>query len=190
MQKCLNIKTNRAFTLVELLVTMAVLAIVIGIISGIFISGIQQQRRALISQFLLDQTSFALEYMSRALRMAKKELSAPACLSQNGLNYQITHAGSGLKFINHLQADECQEFFLEAGQLKYWRQSTGETFPLTSNRIEITQLLFNLTGESQADNLQPAVTIFLNVKGREITAEELAIKIQTTISQRTLDAQY
>ncbi|GAI33847.1 unnamed protein product, partial [marine sediment metagenome] len=60
-------------------------------ISGVFISGFRGQRSALSSQRLLDQTSYALEYMSRALRMASKQTAdIPACLSQDGLNYEIT----------------------------------------------------------------------------------------------------
>ncbi len=189
MLNCLNVKIrHRAFTLVELLVATAVFAIVIGIISGIFISGIQQQRRVLISQFLLDQTSFVLEYMSRALRMAAKDLTG-SCIPA-GSNYQLTYGGSGLKFKNHLRNDDCQEFFLQDGQLKYWKQSTGETLPLTPNKLEITQLKFNLSGESQNDNLQPAVTIFLNIKGKDITMGELTLKIQTTVSQRAIDISY
>lgn len=181
---------GRGFTLIEMMVTITIFSIVIGVILGIFISGVQQQRIALTGQVLLDQTSYALEYMSRALRMARKELLSPACLSQNGLNYEITRSGAGLKFINHLQNDDCQEFFLESGQLKYWKKSTGETLPLTSNKLEIAQLKFNLAGESQGDNLQPRVTIFSEVKGKGTLEASQRIKIQTTISQRNLDVVY
>lgn len=191
MFKWLNVKMiGRGFTLIEMMVTITIFSIVIGVILGIFISGVQQQRIALTGQVLLDQTSYALEYMSRALRMARKELSAPACLSQNGLNYEITRSGAGLKFINHLQNDDCQEFFLESGQLKYWKKSTEETLPLTSNKLEIAQLKFNLTGESQGDDLQPRVTIFLEVKGKGTLEASQRIKIQTTLSQRNLDVVY
>jgi prepilin-type N-terminal cleavage/methylation domain-containing protein len=188
MFKCLNAKMMEGFTLVELLVTITIFSIVMGTIVGIFIFGIRQQRLALTNQAILDQTSFALEYMSRSLRMAMKELSdSSTCLSQRGLNYEITRSGSGLKFINHLENDDCQEFFLEDGQLKYWKKSTGETLPLTSDKFEITSLKFNLTGEFQSDDLQPKVTIFLEIKGKGASESSQKIKIQTTISQRNPD---
>ena len=133
--------------------------------------------------------------------MAKKELNDPGtCLSQKGLNYEIPveyqiggneNLGTGLRFINVLENSDCQEFFLENGQLKYKRKiitaPPGETLDLTSNKLEITSLKFKLEGKSQNDNLQPRVTIFLEVKGKgEIEASQ-KIKIQTTISQRNLD---
>ncbi len=178
---------NKGFTLIELLVVIGIFSIVIGMVSVIFILGIRQQKVAFVSQTVLDQTSFALEFMSRALRMARKELSTPTCLSQNGLNYEITLPGSGLKFINSLENSDCQEFFLESGQLKYWKKSTGETLPLTSNKLEIAQLKFNLTGSSQSDDLQPAVTIFLEIRGKGDIESSQRIKIQATLSQRNLD---
>lgn len=184
-----KISKNRAFTLVELLVAIGIFSIVIGMVSGIFILGIRQQKVAFASQIVLDQASFALEYMSRTLRMASKELSS-SCLSQRGLNYEITHSGSGVKFINHLESDDCQEFFLESGQLKYRKkigQSGEQSLPLTSGKLEVYSLKFNLTGNSQSDDLQPEVTIFMEIKGKGELESSQKMKIQTTISQRNLD---
>ena len=196
---------NKGFTLIEMLVAIMIFSIVVGAISGIFISGLLQQRRALASRALLDQTSYALEYMSRALRMAKKE-TIEGCLLTYGLNYEIPveyringneNLGTGLRFINHLQGDECQEFYLdlENGQLKYQKEANLVSPPLpldlTSDELEITNLLFNLSGQPQEDNLQPRVTIFLEIKGKDTTPEQQPeIKIQTTISQRNPDVFY
>lgn len=165
------------FTLVELIVTMAIFLIIATAILGIFIAGARQQRMALERQTLLDQTNFGLEFMGRALRFARKELGQ-GCLSQYGQNYELTHGGSGIKFINTLQENDCQEFFLEAGQLQYFRQSTGGTLPLTSDQLSIASLKFNLIGQGQDDDTQPRVTFFLEVGGLEI---------QTTLTQRNLD---
>lgn len=179
MLKRSNVKMKESgFTLVEVMVTIAVFSIIIGAITGVFISGTRQQIFALNLQSLWNQTSFALEYMNRALRLAAKE-SGQGCLSQGpGFNYEITKGGAGLKFINTLEQEDCQEFFLEEGQLKHFRQSTGLTLPLTSDKLSIGALRFNLVGESQSDEIQPKVTLFLEVNG---------VKIQTSISQRELD---
>ena len=186
---CNKISKNRAFTLVDLLVAIGIFSIVIGMVSGIFILGIRQQKVAFASQTVLDQASFALEYMSRTLRMASKELSS-SCLSQPGLNFEITRSGQGLKFINHLESDDCQEFFLESGQLKNRKKiglSGEESLPLTSVKLEVYSLKFNLTGSSQSDDLQPAVTIFLEIRGKGDIESSQRIKIQATLSQRNLD---
>lgn len=193
MLKCFNVKIKKGgFTLIEMMAAMIIFSLIIGAISGVFISSLRSQKSALSSQRLLDQTSYALEYMSRALRMSSKQTAdIPACLSQSGLNYEITHSGSGLKFINHLENDDCQEFFLENKQLKQKKNNLTETVELTSSNLEITSLNFLLQGESQDDDIQPRVTIFLAVKGKGQKLEEQpAIKIQTTISQRNLDINY
>jgi prepilin-type N-terminal cleavage/methylation domain-containing protein len=186
------------FTLVEMLVAVAIFSLIIGAISGIFISGLRGQRKALAFQGILDQTSYALEYMSRSLRMARKQTtSPPSCLSREGLNYEITEiipGISGLKFINHLENDDCQGFFLQAGQLKQRKrigQPGDQTFDLTSPRLQITFLNFSISGEGQDDDLQPRVTIFLDIRGKGMRPEEQPrIKLQTTISQRNLDIRY
>lgn len=195
MLKCFNVKIKKGgFTLIEMMAAVMIFSLIIGAISGVFISSFRSQKSALSSQRLLNQTSYALEYMSRALRMSSKQTAdIPTCLSQSGLNYEITHSGSGLKFINHLEEDDCQEFFLQDGQLKQ-RKKIGQgeqIFDLTSPSLQITSLNFGSSGWSQDDDLQPRVTIFLAVKGKGQKPEEQPeIKIQTTISQRNLDIHY
>jgi len=176
-------KIKNGFTLVEILVTLAIFSTIIGITSGIFLSGLQAQRKTLFLGDLSDQTSYVLEYMSRALRMAKKELSAPACLSQNGLNYEITRGRKGLKFINYQGI--CQEFFLD--NTKRLKELKGglEEF-LTSDELEIEIFNIKLAGESGQDEDQPRVTLFLKIKGK-MPGQPPEIKIQTTISQRSPD---
>ena len=193
MLKCFNVKIKKGgFTLIEMLAAVMIFSLIIGAISGVFISSFRSQKSALSSQRLLDQTSYALEYMSRALRMATKQTAdIPACLFQSGLNYENVPGVSGLKFINHLEDDDCQEFFLENKQLKQKKNNLTETVELTSSKLEITSLNFLLQGESQDDDLQPRVTIFLAVKGKGQKPEEQPeLKIQTTISQRNLDIKY
>lgn len=183
---------KKGFTLIEMLVAMAIFSTVMGIITGIFIMGIRQQKMALDHQIVLDQTSYALEYMSRALRFAKKQLAGdPVCLSQSGLNVETTGGGLGIKFINHLQEDDCQEFFLESNQIKYRRkigQPEENTLPLTSNKLEVTSFKFDLAGEYQDDDLQPRITISSEIKSAGASGQSQ--KIQTSISQRNLDVEY
>ncbi len=198
MKKKFTYKKN-GFTLVEMLVGVTVFSLTIGTISTLLISAVSQQRAVLSSQVLLDQTSYALEYMSRAQRAAQKELSAPGCLSSNGLNYEIPseyqingdeNLGIGLRFINLLQNNDCQEFFLQGTKLKY-KRSVGlpqeSILDLTSDKLEVVSLKFNLIGKSQDDDLQPRVTILMEVKGKGEVEGSQRIKIQATGSQRNID---
>ena len=156
--------------------------------------GIREQRRALATQKLLDETSYVLEYMSRSIRMAKKddvEIGGVTknCLSAEKVNYELTLTGQGgIKFRNY--KNECQEFFLENYQLKE-KKDAATPLAMTSSAFTINTLKFNLIGASQGDQLQPRVTIFLDIQGKGQRPEEKPqIKIQTTLSQRNLDIQY
>jgi len=184
------------------LVAVGIFTILIAAPTGFFVGSLRGQLKTLASQKLLDNTSYTLEYISRSLRMAKKELSADpltACLLEGGTilyghNYQITRGGNGLKFINY--KNECQEFFLDENDHRLKESKNGAApVALTAEDLEITSLTglkFKLSGESQADTDQPRVTLFLKIKGARGQKPELQpeIKIQTTISQRNLDVPY
>jgi len=182
---------NQGMTLIEILVAMGVFSVVVISAVAIFNSAIQMQRRALMSQELLDQASYVMEYMSRSLRMAKKDLG-PNCLSSYGLNYEIIGGGSNegthLKFINHLKNDECQEIYLDVTTNRIKHITNDGTFFLTSSGLYVEDLRFFLSGKDQTDTIQPRVTIFLDVRAREGNAP--IMKIQTTISNRNLDFEY
>lgn len=176
---------SKGFTLIELIAVISIFSLVITTATDLFVSIIKQQRRILNQQELLNQTSYVVEYMSRALRMAKRD-SDGTCLGATDVNYKITHDGAGIKFINHSDSDTCQEFFLDTsdGKLK-----ESKTFilpvPLISDSLQINYFKIVLSGESTTDYFQPRVTISMEIQVRG--AADLKKQIQTTISQRNLD---
>jgi len=179
-QKARKKSTKRGFSLIEMLVAVTIFSLMIGSTTGLLVSAIRSQAKALSLQKILDETSFVIEYMSRDLRMAKKELNdPPICLSARGLNYD--GLSGTVEFINY--QDFCRAFFGEGNQIIQARPR----YPLTSNDVEVTSRKFDLSGKSQTEspNLQPRVTIALTIKKAGVAKPE--IKIQTTISQRNLD---
>ena len=164
---------NKGFTLIEMVVAVAIFSLVVGAVSGIFVSSLRAQRQSLAYQELLDQTSYVAEYMSRAIRMAMKDMTGE-CTGEAKLNYAFS--GQCLKFRNY--KNECQQFCLEGERL---RNEAG-TY-LTSPSLKVENFNVSLTGETQDDDLQPKVSILLDIKGKENSR----VRIQTTISQRNLD---
>ena len=134
-----NIKLSKGFTLIELIVVMAVFLLIIGAAIGIFLSIVQNQKRVLSEQQLLNQISYVEEYMSKALRMAKTEpatdsISPEPCLKDYSIGldpadhpgyvYLLTRPDSngifrGIKFINHSDGDACEEFYLDTSTTPY-----------------------------------------------------------------------
>jgi len=173
---------SKSFTLIELLVAVTIFSFISTISAGIFISAIRAQKKFLAIQELSDQMSFLMEYMSRTIRMAKKDdLDGVNCLSGDKVNYEITHFGQGIKFRNYKNA--CQEFYLDNNQLKEKKDATISD--LTSSGLRVLNFNIALSGETQQDLLQPKATLFLEIECKE----GIKISSQTSISQRNPDVE-
>ena len=170
---------KKGFTLIELLVVSSIFSVILIALSGIFISSLKAEQNILGTKKILGETSYAMEYMTRALRMAKKDKSG-ACITA-GKNYETSGGKTAITFINSLQNDDCQKFYLQNGQLKY--DTFLGTQNLTSPNVTIETLKFNVSGDTIGDNLQPFVTIYIEAK----TNSTPAIKLQASVSQRNPD---
>jgi len=168
---------SRGFTLIEMMVAVAVFSLLVAAGSSAFVSSIKAQRQSLATQEVLDQTSYLMEYVSKALRMAKKDITG-MCTETAKINYLFKD--QCLKFVNY--HGECQRFCLEGSRLK----DENDNF-LTSDNLTVVSFLVGLLGQEQPplDYRQPSVAVFLEIQGRE----GANIKIQTTISQRNPDVQ-
>ncbi len=188
---------NKGFTLVELLVSISVFSLIVSAMSGAFVSTIRAQRKSVAFQQLLEQTSYLEEYMSRAIRMARKDLSGD-CLITAGAkqNFETNLDRNRIRFLNYQGI--CQEFFLDVNQIKERKSIDGTAanfqtpLPLTSGNLQVESFKIGPSDSwDQDDNEQPRVTLFLYIKGAGLKPEEQPeIKIQTTISQRNPDVRY
>ena len=185
MLKCLNVKMNNGFTLIEMLVTALIFSIVIGAAMGVFVSAIKLQRYNLAYQQLLSQASYAVEYMDRAIRMAVRDDDNTCGLA--GQNYRVSDGGRKIEFKNYKR--KCQGFFWDvtSDQLKAYilMSDIDPALPLTSDDFEVMSFNFQVSGDG-TDNDQPKVTIFMDIKAKG-SGQQPRIRIQTTISQRNLD---
>jgi len=176
---------NKGFTLVELLVSISIFSLIVSAMSGAFVSTIRAQRKSVAFQQLLQQTSYLEEYMSRSIRMGKKDING-TCIGEKS-NYEITRSGNGIEFMNY--NGNCEEFYLSGLELR--QNKNNVDLALTSSNLIVENINIELSGNSQTDNFQPRVTIFLKIKGAGSKPEEQPeIKIQTTISQRNPDVRY
>ena len=180
---------KNSYTLIEILVAVTIFFVALSSLTGFFLGATTSQQKSLASQELIDNLSYNLEYISRALRMAQKDdRGGVNCLTGSLVNYEINPSTQGIKFRNY--QNECQEFFLEGNKLK--ESKNGVISNLTPDNLEV--VLFKVGPSDswdQNDNEQAKVTIFLEVR-RKSEKTELAplMKIQTTISQRNLDVKY
>ena len=191
MIKKIKSKKGAGFTLIEMLIVALILSILVGAIISVFVSVVRVQRYTLASQLLLDQTSYAMEYMSRSIRMAKEDKTGD-CIGA-GDNYNET-TEPGVMFLNYDKV--CQAFSKRTdNNLKENKKEGGSWsgwLPLFSNDFKINKFSVYLSGEEGSPNpeSQPRVTISLDIV-REKEGVDFKfrpqIRIQTTVSQRDLD---
>lgn len=173
---------KKGFTLIELLISMTIFSIVMISAISLFNAGIESQRKALALQTLSDSTSYVIEYMSRTIRMAKKDLDG--IYISAGCNFENPDGDEEkIRFLNYHK--EPQEFILENGQIKERKEPASGFTALTSDNFQVNKLFFKLFGECQTDEFQPKVTIVIEVQTKE--AKPQTLNLQTTISQRDLD---
>ena len=192
---------SKGFTIVELLVSIFIFSLVIVGAGGLLVSSMGVQRRSGTQQEIIDQASYLAEYMSRALRQARKD-TAGVCLTTAGagFNYElnINPVGDRIRFLNrnNLGVLVCKQFSLSGAQI-FEQTSTDAAanlppltpqLALTSNNLQVTKLRFYISGASQGDNLQPKATFAMELKGRaQQGGSQPAVNIQTTVSQRKID---
>lgn len=186
MNKNLN---QQGFTLTELVVVLAIFSLIFSAVAAVFVSVVQRQKDALGEQEFSNQASYAMEKISRAIRMAIKD-EGGECSGANGV-YLLTHYNGeegfyeGMKFIN--SEGECQEFFLADGKIKEIKGAEAEREILSGSfLIESARFAVNgdkaLGGAVASATEQPRISIVLKIK--MITGGVWLEKtVQTTISQ-------
>lgn len=161
---------NKGFTLIELIVVMAVFILIVAVTIAIFLSIIASQRRILAQEQMLSQVSYAMEYVSKGLRMAQKDTEGECLASvdsngeivQNypGYMYLYTRPDlesgvyKGIKFINASNEAACQEFFIanDGGAtnstIKELKNSTDDEDAsfLTADKYNINYFRYSING--------------------------------------------
>ena len=182
---------KKGFTLVEILVVLAIFSIMLTAITSLFISGIKVQQNSIAQEQLIDQVNYAVDYMGRAIMMAKKDKDN-SCQTKDD-NYSPNSGPSTyLGFVNQIDgASKCVVFWLDNGRIykenvKSADRSVASGLPLTSDNIKITTLRFYITGDAGNSGVQPKVTILIEAESKSGSPVQ-KIKVQTTISSRDLN---
>jgi len=184
---------HKGFSVIELIVVVLIFLIVSGAVIGVFVTSLRVQRYMLTAQQMLDQTSYAMEYMSRSLRMAKKD-EGGSCIDAGGTYKQITGGVQFTAIIKDIEKknavkEVCKEFFIQSSDATLQdfeddpkKGGDEKTLPLTApNDLKVTNLrVYPPSGG------QPRVTTVIEIEG-PFTSSNPNMKLQTTISQRDLN---
>ena len=188
-------KNLKGFTMVETLVSLVIFGFISVVLVNIFVSALKSQVRILQNQQLMEQSSYVMEYMGKIVRMTKKD-TAGTCTQVPNTNYGVGQSGeislSFLAYDSAASAYKCRKFMLQNGAMMELRstdetwQNLGTATPITSSKVNITGTTFWVNGD--ITTAQPRVTIMIKMQSNVTTADAPNMTIQTTVSERQLNA--
>lgn len=205
-------KSSRGFTLIEMIVSLALFSVVITVSVGALLVLVSTNEDLQGEQSVMTNLSFALDSMTREIRTGTGYYCVSAS-SQTGIfnndnlddlndSIQDCANGSNANFhgVSFIEAgDSITEgadrilYFYDRiqGQL-YRRVGSGGAESIVSSGIFIKNANFFVTGgpsvDPSGDTVQPAVTIHLEaVDKNDPSSDQKSFFVQTTVTQRTLD---
>lgn len=190
-------KLISGFTLVELLVATSVFIVVMVMALSSLLTSSDASKKSGALSFAMDNVNFAMESMTRSIRMGKNYV----CLSSGSIYLGSvaspvdcnlnTSGGTLLAFVP-------QEGYTDSPMIAYrrsQREDDSGTYTLercddsvcsdiVASNVNIEDLKFFVNGSSTSDLIQPSVYIIIkgviNIKG-----EPFSFAIQTLASQRS-----
>lgn len=165
---------KKGFTLIELIVAVFIFSVLVTIAGGSFVSALNLQRRALKIKKVEENGRFILELISRELRVAN-----PINTANN--NCPVL-GGSYINFQHPVNGGI--EYYIVNNQFN--RAVNGVQSIISNPDVEVTRLIFCISGNSTGDNMQPRVNIILGLKAGGTETDTVTLDLQTTVSQRVL----
>ncbi len=166
---------SRGFSLIEVLVASTIFALLISIVTGIFLGVVAAQRKTVAVRTLQDSVRYAIEAMSRDVRTGH----GFSLYSQSELRFTST-IGGGIRRVSYRLNGNILEKGVFSG-------SDYVFSALTAGNLMVDYLNFYLSGEPPGDRRQPRITVTLGATAGQ-GVQETKVNIQTTLSQRELQS--
>lgn len=176
---------NNGFSLIELIVSFALFTFAIMIGSGLVLAISTAQKKAVSLQEIQDNMGFAFEAMSREIRTGKNYYCGAS--NSDFSNGEATRdcAGGGPSFSFKNQTSETVVYRVVGGRLEKSSDGGANFLIVTSDKVNIDNIKFYVSGTAFGDNVQPKVIVVMSAKAGEKFV--LEINLQTTLSQRIVD---
>ena len=183
-------KKEKGFTIIELIVSVGVFSVVMVIAAGSLLSVISANRKAQSLKSVLNNLSFAVESMSRSMRVGsiyhcgdKTPFDVVSDCSGNGDNFLAFEASDG--DIN--DPKDQIVYRLENGSIKRSKDGGNSYALVTAPEVVIDNLKFIVRDTDGGNNQQP--NIIISVVGHMEINERTRtdFNLQTYVSQRLLN---
>lgn len=195
---------KKGFTLIEMLVTVTLFAIIITIAVGSFTNAERTERQ--VSSLISAQSnvSLALEQMSREIRTGYLFCHDPGSATYSSRCDDAANATLPTCVVENPASStpvwECPSLdFYDAGgnEVNYsWDGSAltesingGAPQAVTGNTVSVRSLQFILSGQTEGDHWPPRITVSLGIAASSTDPAVMndVFNLETTVSARTID---
>ena len=189
----------KGFTLIEMLVSITIFSIVMVMALGSLLALSVADRKAETLKSGVDNLTFALDSMSRAIRTGSSydcgnQASTAPTDCTSGANYFTFLATNGIQTYYQLDTAQdgsslCGQTVLPYGCIERKLGAAGTWIPITSPDLIIqnTGFLFHVKGAPSGDGMQPKVTITTSSTIPVSATQNTLVHMQTTVTQRIYD---
>lgn len=182
--------SHAGFTLVELLVSLALFSIVVMISIGTLLSLVDANRQAQNLTSVANNLNFAVDAMARSISTGTDYYCGSGAVgngwsSGSARDCASSESDQWLRFED--DDGDTITYYMQSGAL--WRIKGGTTQRLTAPEIVVDATGFVVTGTARGGNtVQPTVTIMIQATaGGGDAATDSTFSVQTTVTQRVLD---
>ncbi|TSC69169.1 MAG: hypothetical protein G01um101456_313 [Parcubacteria group bacterium Gr01-1014_56] len=191
---------KRGFTLIEIMVSVAIFSVVMVIALGALLSISAAERKAETLKSVMTNLNFALEGMSRTIRTGlnyhcdTSNISGGTLVPQDcpnasaGSNYFVVQSNDGTFVAYCLAGNSVWRLRVsDANLLRTSCSATDGFLPITASEVLISNLTFYVLGAPVADNIQPKVIFTLNGYVNVSSTASSTFNLQTSVTQRIYD---
>ncbi len=184
-----KINNYQGFTLIEVMVSVTLFAVIILSVTSIFKLAIDGQRSAIATQNVQESLKYFLEVTSKEIRMAQRNEGTCLNLGYDQI-FQTLHGsyGDNLYFKNYY--GECVTYYLSPDgdnvRFRITRRTPGlpdkPSYFISPAKIRIDDLRFVIS--STASTSQPMVTMNLRANALDSAQFKSEMTLQTSITSR------
>ena len=180
------------FTLVEMIVAIALFAIVMVVCVGALLALVTANRKAQALQSVMNNLNIALDGMARSVRMGNDYDGSVGCANPSAGSHDCTEGSTMLEFQPFGDtSDPRWIYYFNSTTHRIERSTSGSisgAAPITAPEVSIDEMLFYVVGTQRGDTVQPKVLIVIKGSaGMPGSSTRTTFHLQAAAVQRVLD---
>jgi prepilin-type N-terminal cleavage/methylation domain-containing protein len=190
--------TQKGFTLVEMMVAVAIFSIVVMISLGAILTVLDANRKARTLTEVMNNMNFSIEMITRSLKTGVEPDYEQLASNEEGENFFILSVGSIILDESGFQREKTRYRLMKDGERGYIARCTNfsdicssdEWDPITSDLVDVDRFEAFVVGYgTENDGVQPRTQLFISGTVRVNENISSDFSLQTTVSQRRLNLQ-